>query len=85
MSSCSGNRTKKSGSKDRIELIAVLKFVKLLQCIACGMLGIAVLGLLAVGDNISAKVIYTMVIVVNLIIVFLGKVPVKYLLKRANR
>ncbi|MDS0524805.1 hypothetical protein NNC19_03870 [Clostridium sp. SHJSY1] len=84
MSLRSRDRRKKSSSKDRIELTAVLNFVKFLQCIACGILGISLLGLLAVGDNISARVIYTMVIVVNLMIILLGKIPVKYLMKKSN-
>jgi hypothetical protein len=84
MSSCTRNRGKKGTSKDRIELTAVIKFVKFIQCVACGMLGISVLGLLAVGDNVSAKVIYTMVIIFNLLIILLGKIPVKYLMNKSK-
>jgi hypothetical protein len=80
----SGNRRKKSKGQDRIELSEVLKFVKFLQCIACGMLGIAVLGMLFTSDNVGAKVVYTMVIAVNLMIILLGKVPVKYLMKKTT-
>ncbi|MBD7911290.1 MULTISPECIES: hypothetical protein [Clostridium] len=82
MSLCQGDRRKKSRSEDRIELSAVVKFVKFLQCIACGMLGIAVLGMIFVSDNVGAKVVYTMVIVVNLMVIILGKVPIKYLMKK---
>jgi hypothetical protein len=48
------------------------------------MLGIAVLGMLFTSDNVGAKVVYTMVIAVNLMIILLGKVPVKYLMKKTT-
>ncbi|MBM6859229.1 hypothetical protein H9X78_01775 [Clostridium saudiense] len=82
MSSCGNDRKRKA--KSNIDLTSILTFIKLIQAIGCGMLGISVLGLLLVGKNPSAQVLYIMVIVVNLIIVFGGLLPIKYLTNKAS-
>jgi hypothetical protein len=46
------------------------------------MLGISVIGLLLTRDNEAAKVVYCMVIVVNLIIILGGIIPIRYLAKK---
>lgn len=80
----SGNRTKKVRKSDNIELDSILKFIKFIQCVSCGMLGISIIGMLLVKENICAKVVYTMVIIVNLIIIIGGMIPVKYLTEKNN-
>lgn len=79
MSLCRGNRAKKVRKQDHIELNSILNFIKFIQCISCGMLGIAIIGLLIIRENISAQVVYIMTIVVNLIIIFGGRISIKYL------
>lgn len=81
---CRGNRTKKIGKENNIELSVIVKFVKFIQAVACGLLGISVIGLLLVRGNTSAQVVYTMVIVVNLIVILGGKIPVKFLTNRSK-
>ena len=82
MSSCGNDRKRKA--KSNIDLTSILTFIKLIQAIGCGMLGISVLGLLLVGKNPSAQVLYIMVIVVNLIIVFGGLLPIRYLTNKVS-
>lgn len=81
---CSGNRTKKVRKSDSIELDSILKFIKFIQCVSCGMLGISIIGMLLVKENAGAEVVYTMVIIVNLIIIVGGMIPVKYLTGKNN-
>lgn len=81
---CRGNRTKKVRKSDNIELDSILKFIKFIQCVSCGMLGISIIGMLLVKENVGAKVVYTMVIIVNLIIIIGGMIPVKYLTEKNN-
>ncbi len=82
MSLCKRSRGKKSKSQDRIELSAVLKFIRFIQLLACSLLVISLIGIIIARKNEGAVVIYLMVIVVNLIIIFLGKIPIKYLMKK---
>lgn len=82
MSSCSGNRGKKIKKQSNIELGAIIKFIKFIQALAGGMLGIAILGFLLVEKTVEMKVVYTMVIVTNLILVIGGIIPIKLLEKR---
>ena len=85
MSSCGNERKRKAKRKrSNIDLTSILTFIKLIQAIGCGMLGISVLGLLLVGKNPSAQVLYIMVIVVNLIIVFGGLLPIRYLTNKVS-
>lgn len=85
MSSCGKDRKRKGKSKrSDIDLTSILTFIKLIQAIGCGMLGISVLGLILVGKNSSAQVLYIMVIVVNLIIVFGGLFPIRYLTNKVS-
>lgn len=79
---CRGNRTKKVTKSDNIELDSILKFIKFIQCVSCGMLGISIIGMLLVKENAGAKVVYTMVIIVNLMIIIGGMIPVKYLTEK---
>jgi len=76
------NRTKKVRKSDNIELDSILKFIKFIQCVSCGMLGISIIGMLLVKENVGAKVVYTMVIIVNLMIIIGGMIPVKYLTEK---
>jgi len=78
----SGNRTKKVRKSDNIELDSILKFIKFIQSVSCGMLGISIIGMLLVKENVGAKVVYTMVIIVNLMIIIGGMIPVKYLTEK---
>lgn len=85
MSPCGDNRKRKiKGKRSNIDLTAILTFIKLIQAIGCGMLGISILGLILVGKNPSAQVLYVMVIVVNLIIVFGGLVPIRFLANKVS-
>lgn len=85
MSSCGNDRKRKAKSKrSNIDLTSILTFIKLIQAIGCGMLGISVLGLLLVGKNPSAQVLYIMVIIVNLIIVFGGLAPIRFLVNKVS-
>lgn len=79
MSSRGKNRTRKIKKQDSIELHSVLSFIKFIQSISSGMLGISILGLILVGNNKAAQVVYVMVIVVNLAVIFGGMIPIKYL------
>lgn len=79
MSSCRKNRGRKIKKQDSIELHSILSFIKFIQAISSGMLGISILGLILVGDNKSAQVVYIMVIVVNMLVIFGGMIPIKYL------
>jgi hypothetical protein len=76
------NRKKTIRKQDKIELSAILKFIRFIQAVSCGMLGISVIGLLLTRDNEAAKVVYCMVIVVNLIIILGGIIPIRYLAKK---
>ncbi|WP_160677391.1 hypothetical protein [Clostridium sp. C8-1-8] len=76
------NRKKAIRKQDKIELSAILKFIRFIQAVSCGMLGISVIGLLLTRDNEAAKVVYCMVIVVNLIIILGGIIPIRYLAKK---
>lgn len=84
MSLRNGNRRKKVGKKGEIKLDLILRFVKFIQSMACGMLVMAIIGLLLLKDNIGSTVVYCMVIVVNLIIVFCGMIPIKFIEKKVN-
>lgn len=79
MSSRGKNRTRKIKKQDSIEIHSILSFIKFIQSISSGMLGISILGLILVGNNKSAQVVYVMVIVVNLAVIFGGMIPIKYL------
>jgi hypothetical protein len=79
-----GNRTKKVRKSDNIELDSIIKFIKFIQGVSCGMLGISIIGMLLVKEDIGAKVVYTMVIIVNVIIIIGGMIPVKYLTEKNN-
>lgn len=79
MSSRGKNRTRKIKKQDSIELHSILSFIKFIQSISSGMLGISILGLILVGNNKAAQVVYVMVIVVNLAVIFGGMIPIKYL------
>lgn len=82
MSLCKGSRGKKRKSQDRIELREVLKFIKFIQLLACSLLLISLIGIFIVRKNEGAVVIYLMVIIVNLAIIFLGRIPVKFIMKK---
>lgn len=82
MSSCRRSCQKEKRKHDRIELQEVLKFIKFIQIIASCMLGISLLGMFFARKDEGALAIYLMVIIVNVIIVFLGKIPIKYLMKK---
>ncbi|MCR4944949.1 MAG: hypothetical protein K5986_11040 [Clostridium sp.] len=77
-----GSRGKKISRKDRIELSAVIKFIKYIQLLACCILAISTVGMIIARKDEGAFAIYLMVIVVNLIIVLLGRIPIKYLMKK---
>ena len=79
MSSCGENRKRKIKNKNSIELTAILNFVKFIQSVSFGMLGISILGLILVGKDPAAQVLYIMVIIVNLVIIFGGMIPIRYL------
>jgi len=79
MSSRGKNRTRKIKKQDSIELHSILSFIKFIQSMSSGMLGISILGLILVGNNKAAQVVYVMVIVVNLAVIFGGMIPIKYL------
>jgi len=81
---CRGNRTKKIKRQSNIELKSIVKFINFIQAVACGLLGISVIGLLLVRENTSAQVVYTMVIIVNLMVILGGKIPVKFLTNRSK-
>ncbi|WP_160691295.1 hypothetical protein [Clostridium sp. C2-6-12] len=76
------NRTKKIRRSDNLELDSILKFIKFIQCISCGMLGISLIGILTIKENVGGQVVYTMTIIVNLIIILGGIIPIKYLTKK---
>jgi len=79
MSSRGKNRTRKIKKQDSIEIHSILSFIKFIQSMSSGMLGISILGLILVGNNKAAQVVYVMVIVVNLAVIFGGMIPIKYL------
>lgn len=79
MSSCGENRKRKIKKQNSIDLKAILSFVKFIQSISFGMLGVSILGLILVGKNPGSQVLYVMVIFVNLIIIFGGMIPIRYL------
>ncbi|EOR20339.1 hypothetical protein A500_17405 [Clostridium sartagoforme AAU1] len=79
MSSCRENRTRKIKKQSNIELKSIITFVKFIQSISFGMLGISILGLILVGKDPAAQVLYVMVIIVNLVLIFGGMVPIRYL------
>jgi len=82
MSSRGGSGIKKTKKQDSIELDSILKFIKLIQGISSGMLVMSIIGLILVGKNTAAQVVYTMVIVVDLIIIFGGMIPINYLFNK---
>lgn len=84
MSSRRKSRKNKKAKHSQIDLNAVVSFVRFIQCLSCGMFGVSVIALFLVKEDVSAQVIYTMVILVNLVIMLGGKVPINYLEKRIN-
>ena len=82
MSSCERNR--KVRKQSNIELSSIITFIKLIQSIFCGMFGISIIGLILTLNNPSAKVLYTMVIVISLIVIILGRFPIKYLTRKST-
>ncbi|WP_278600759.1 hypothetical protein [Clostridium tertium] len=84
MSSCERNRKKKVRKQSNIELSSIITFIKLIQSIFCGMFGISIIGLILTLNNPSAKVLYTMVIVISLIVIILGRFPIKYLTRKST-
>ncbi|MGG7143153.1 hypothetical protein ACQPVP_06765 [Clostridium nigeriense] len=82
MSSCRENRSRSIKKKSNIDLNSILTFIKFIQSISFGMLGISVLGFILVGKDPAAQVLYVMVIVVNLFIIFGGMIPIRYLNNR---
>ncbi|QAA34446.1 hypothetical protein [Clostridium manihotivorum] len=76
------DRKKAIRKQDKIELSAILKFIRFIQAVSCGMLGISLIGFFLTRDNEAAKVVYCMVIVVNLIIILGGMIPIRYLTKK---
>lgn len=84
MPSCRTNRGYKKKRQSNIELDAILKFVKFIQLLSGGMLGISILGLILVGNNIQARVLYTMVIVVNIVVILGGIIPIRILEKKSK-
>lgn len=79
MSQCRGNRAGKIKKQGDIDLCSIIKFIKFIQSLAYGMLGIAIVGLILVGSNKEAQVLYTMVIVTNILVVIGGQLPIKAL------
>ncbi|WP_291648259.1 hypothetical protein [Clostridium sp.] len=84
MSSCERSRKKKVRKQSNIELTSIITFIKLIQAIFCGMLGISIIGLIFTLNNPSAKVLYTMVIVISLVVIILGRFPIKYLTQKST-
>lgn len=84
MSSCKGNRKNKARKQSNIELTSIITFIKLIQAIFCGMLGISIIGLIFTLNNPSAKVLYTMVIAISLFVIIIGKLPIRYLINKST-
>ena len=84
MSQCRGNRAGKIKKQGDIDLCSINKFIKFIQSLAYGMLGIDIVGLILVGSNKEAKVLYTMVIVVNIVMIFGGIIPIRILEKKSK-
>lgn len=79
MPSCRTSGTGKIKKQGNIELISIIKFIKFIQALAWGMLGISTLGIILVGKNKEAQVLYTMVIITNLLVVIGGQIPIRIL------
>lgn len=84
MPSCRKNRVYKKKRQSNIELHVILKFIKFIQVLSGGMLGISILGFILVGNDIQARVLYTMVIVVNIVMIFGGIIPIRILEKKSK-
>lgn len=79
MPSCRTSGAGKIKKQGNIELISIIKFIKFIQALAWGMLGISILGIILVGKNKEAQVLYTMVIITNLLVVIGGQIPIRIL------
>lgn len=84
MPSCRTNRGYKKKRQSNIELDAILKFIKFIQALSGSMLVISIIGFILVGNDIQARVLYTMVIVVNIIMIFGGIIPIRILEKKGK-
>lgn len=82
------SRTRSRKDKDRkesnIELSSIIIFIKFIQAIFAGMLGISLIGLLLSLQNESAKVLYTICIIISLIVVIFGRIPIKYISNKSS-
>lgn len=84
MTSRTRNRKDKDRKESNIELSSIIIFIKLIQAIFTGMLGISLIGLLLSLQNESAKVLYTICIIISLIVVIFGRIPIKYISNKSS-
>lgn len=79
MPSRTANRKKTLRKQNQIDLDSIIQFIRFIQAIACGILGISIIGMLLTQENKGAKVVYVMVIIVNLVIILSSTIGGKYL------
>lgn len=74
--------SRRENKQQNIELENIVGFIKVIQNIFYGMLGISVIGMLLSFKNMESRVLYTIIICISLIVVFLGKIPIEYIKKK---
>lgn len=84
MPSCTRNRRDKVRKQNNIELNSIVNFIKLIQAIFSGMLGISLLGLFLSLGNEESKVLYSMCVIISLIVVIFGRIPIKYISNKSS-
>ncbi|GAA0752786.1 hypothetical protein [Clostridium sartagoforme] len=84
MSSRTRGRKDKVRKQSNIELSSIITFIKLIQAIFAGMLGISLIGILLSLDNEEAKVLYTICITISLFVVIFGRIPIRYLSNKSS-
>lgn len=78
------SRKGKRKENGNIDLSSILTFIKTIQSVATVMLIISIIGLLLVSDK-TAKTMYTMVIIVNLLTAVGGIIPIKYIKNKSEK
>ena len=78
------SRKGKRKENENIDLGSILKFIKTIQRVATEMLKISIIGFFLVSDK-TAKTMYTMVIIVNLLTAVVGIIPIKYIKNKSEK
>ena len=78
------SRKGKRKENENIDLGSILNFIKTIQIFSNLIIIISIIGFFLVSDK-TAKTMYTMVIIVNLLTAVVGIIPIKYIKNKSEK